>query len=194
MEAVEVYQMYCALKAHFGRGDYDFVKYNGKSSATKSSFWKRNDRHFFVRTSRKYKDKDIVKDYLLSNFIKNQKGWLGDFNDENYVEWKKRMQSLTYTFKEEMTPLVEDIELNNIFEIPESSHPILLKEYLGNRISIEAMIILDDLVQYTKNWDKKLSDDVIWPSVNKMIKNYKKFLTFDRKRCKLILMTLIKQE
>jgi len=194
MEAVEVYQMYCALKAHFGRGDYDFVKYNGKSSATKSSFWKRNDRHFFVRTSRKYKDKDIIKDYLLSNFIKNQKGWLGDFSDDNYVEWKKRMQSLTYTFKEEMTPLVEDIELNNIFEIPESSHPILLKEYLGNRISIEAMIILDDLVQYTKNWDKKLSDDVIWPSVNKMIKNYKKFLTFDRKRCKMILMTLIKQE
>jgi hypothetical protein len=194
MEAVEVYQMYCALKAHFGMGDYDFVKYNGKSSATKSSFWKRNDRHFFVRTSRKYKDKDTIKDYLLSNFIKNQKGWLGDFSDENYVEWKKRMQSLTYTFKEEMTPLVEDIELNNIFEIPESSHPILLKEYLGNRISIEAMIILDDLVQYTKNWDKKLSDDVIWPSVNKMIKNYKKFLTFDRKRCKLILMTLIKQE
>ena len=194
MEAVEVYQMYCALKAHFGRGDYDFVKYNGKSSATKSSFWKRNDRHFFVRTSRKYKDKDIIKDYLLSNFIKNQKGWLGDFSDDNYVEWKKRMQSLTYTFKEEMTPLVEDIELNNIFEIPESSHPILLKEYLGNRISIEAMIILDDLVQYTKNWDKKLSDDVIWPSVNKMIKNYKKFLTFDRNRCKMILMTLIKQE
>ena len=194
MEAVEVYQMYCALKAHFGRGDYDFVKYNGKSSATKSSFWKRNDRHFFVRTSRKYKDKDTIKDYLLSNFIKNQKGWLGDFSDDNYMEWKKRMQSLTYTFKEEMTPLVEDIELNNIFEIPESSHPILLKEYLGNRISIEAMIILDDLVQYTKNWDKKLSDDVIWPSVNKMIKNYKKFLTFDRKRCKMILMTLIKQE
>jgi hypothetical protein len=194
MEAVEVYQMYCALKAHFGMGDYDFVKYNGKSSATKSSFWKRNDRHFFVRTSRKYKDKDTIKDYLLSNFIKNQKGWLGDFSDENYVEWKKRMQSLTYTFKEEMTPLVEDIELNNIFEIPESSHPILLKEYLGNRISIEAMIILDDLVQYTKNWDKKLSDDVIWPSVNKMIKNYKKFLTFDRNRCKMILMTLIKQE
>ena len=194
MEAVEVYQMYCALKAHFGMGDYDFVKYNGKSSATKSSFWKRNDRHFFVRTSRKYKDKDIIKDYLLSNFIKNQKGWLGDFSDDNYMEWKKRMQSLTYTFKEEMTPLAEDIELNNIFEIPESSHPILLKEYLGNRISIEAMIILDDLVQYTKNWDKKLSDDVIWPSVNKMIKNYKKFLTFDRKRCKMILMTLIKQE
>ena len=38
MEAVDVYLMYCALKAHFGKSDYDFVKYGGKSSATKKSF------------------------------------------------------------------------------------------------------------------------------------------------------------
>jgi len=93
-----------------------------------------------------------------------------------------------------MLPLVEDNELNSIFEIPESSHPKLLKEYLGNRVSIEAMVILDDLVQYTKNWDKKLGDDVIWPNINKMIKNYKKFLTFDKNKCKIVLITLIKQE
>jgi len=193
MEAVEVYQMYCALKAHFSKGDYDFVKYNGKSSATKSSFWKRNDRHFFVRTSRKYKDKDKIRDYLLSNFNKNQKGWLGDFNDENYMEWKKRMQSLTYTFQQEMTPLLEDNELNDIFEIPKDTHPILLKEYLGNRVSIEAMIILDSLVEYTKNWNKKLSDDVVWPNIYKILENYKKFLTFDKNKCRIVTMTLIKQ-
>ena len=193
MEAVEVYQMYCALKAHFSKGDYDFVKYNGKSSATKSSFWKRNDRHFFVRTSRKYKDKDKIRDYLLSNFIKNQKGWLGDFNDENYMEWKKRMQSLTYTFQQEMTPLLEDNELNDIFEIPKDTHPILLKEYLGNRVSIEAMIILDSLVEYTKNWNKKLSDDVVWPNIYNILENYKKFLTFDKNKCRIVTMTLIKQ-
>jgi hypothetical protein len=147
-----------------------------------------------VRTSRKYKDKDVIKDYLLSNFIKNQKGWLGDFNDENYVEWKKRMQSLTYTFKQEMTSLLEDNSFGDIFEIPKDTHPKLLKEYLGNRVSIEAMIILDNLVEYTRNWNKRLGDDVVWPNTNKMLENYKKFLTFDRKRCKLILMTLIKQE
>ena len=53
MQAVDVYLMYCALKAHFGKGDYDFVKYGGKSSATKDSFWKRTDRLFFVKTQRK---------------------------------------------------------------------------------------------------------------------------------------------
>jgi hypothetical protein len=59
---------------------------------------------------------------------------------------------------------------------------------------MEAMIILDSLVEYTKNWDKKMKDDVVWPNINKMLKNYKKFLTFDRNKCKMILMTLIKQE
>ena len=40
MQPVDVYIMYCALKAHFGKGDYDYIKYGGKSSATKDSFWK----------------------------------------------------------------------------------------------------------------------------------------------------------
>ena len=104
------------------------------------------------------------------------------------------MQSLTYTFEQEMIPLLEDNSFSDIFEIPKDTHPRLLKEHLGNRVSIEAMIILDNLVEYTKNWDKKMGDDVVWPNINKMLENYKKFLTFDRKRCKLILMTLIKQE
>ena len=83
MQAVDVYLMYCALKAHFGKGDYDFVKYGGKSSATKDSFWKRTDRLFFVKTQRKYKKKQVIQDYLVSNFVQNTKGWLGDFNDDN---------------------------------------------------------------------------------------------------------------
>ena len=82
MQAVDVYLMYCALKAHFGKGDYDFVKYGGKSSATKDSFWKRTDRLFFVKTQRKYKKKQVIQDYLVSNFVQNTKGWLGDFNDD----------------------------------------------------------------------------------------------------------------
>jgi hypothetical protein len=93
-----------------------------------------------------------------------------------------------------MTSLLEDNSFGDIFEIPKDTHPKLLKEYLGNRVSIEAMIILDNLVEYTRNWNKRLGDDVVWPNTNKMLENYKKFLTFDRKRCKLILMTLIKQE
>ena len=57
---------------------------------------------FFVKTQRKYKKKQVIQDYLVSNFVRNTKGWLGDFNDENYIEWKKRTQSMSYNFKQEL--------------------------------------------------------------------------------------------
>ena len=31
MEAIDVYLMYCAMKAHFN-SDYDFIKYDGKTN------------------------------------------------------------------------------------------------------------------------------------------------------------------
>ena len=189
MQAVDVYLMYCALKAHFGKGDYDFVKYGGKSSATKDSFWKRTDRLFFVKTQRKYKKKEVIQDYLVSNFIQNTKGWLCDFNDDNYLNWKKRTQSMSYNFKEEL----EKIGKVNLLGIKRGQHPRLLKEYLGKRVSIETLVILDDISNFTKIWNKKLENDVVWPKVKKLMFDYKKFLTYDKKKCTIILNNFINQ-
>ena len=189
MQAVDVYLMYCALKAHFGKGDYDFVKYGGKSSATKDSFWKRTDRLFFVKTQRKYKKKQDIQDYFVSNFVCNTKAWLGDFNDDNYIEWKKRTQSMSYNFKEEL----ERIGKVNLLGIKGGQHPRLLKEYLGKRVSIETLIILNDISNFTKVWNEKLKNDVVWPKVKKLMSDYKKFLTYDKKKCTIILNNFINQ-
>ena len=189
MQAVDVYLMYCALKAHFGKGNYDFVKYGGKSSATKESFWKRTDRLFFVKTQRKYKKKQVIQDYLVSNFVQNTKGWLGDFNDENYIEWKRRTQSMSYNFKKKKKKIGEV----NILGIKDGQHPTLLKEYLGKRVSIETLVILDDISNFTKIWNKKLKNDVVWPKVKKLMFDYKKFLTYDKKKCTIILNNFINQ-
>ena len=189
MQAVDVYIMYCALKAHFGKGDYDYIKYVGKSSATKDSFWKRTDRIFFVKISGKYKKKDVILDYLVSNFVCNTAGWLGDFNDDNYNEWKKRTQSMSYNFKQEL----ERIGKVNLLGIKGGQHPRLLKEYLGKRVSIETLVILDDISNFTKIWNKKLENDVVWPKVKKLMFNYKKFLTYDKKKCTIILNNFINQ-
>ena len=187
MQPVDVYIMYCALKAHFGKGDYDYIKYGGKSSATRDSFWKRTDRIFFVKISRKYKRKEVILDYLVSNFVHNTKGWLGDFNDDNYIEWKKRTQSMTYNFKQELYK----IDNPNILGIGLGQHPVLLKQYLGKRMSIETLIILDDIRNFTERWSKKLKNDVIWPNVKKLMFDYNKFLTYDKKKCKVILNSFI---
>ena len=37
MQPIDAYLMYCAMKAHFDKSDYDFIKYNGKSKVSRLS-------------------------------------------------------------------------------------------------------------------------------------------------------------
>ena len=69
-----------------------------------------------------------------------------------------------------------------------------MREYFGKRVSLETLIILDELVQYQKNWDKKMSEDLFWPDVKKLMNDYKKFLTIPKETCKIVLINLIQKE
>ena len=191
MEPIDVYLMYCAMKAHFGKGDYDFVRFGGKSKVSRNSFWKRKDRSFFVKLSRKYKTSDEIKDYLVSNFVKENKGWVGNFTDKNYTQWKN--VNIVEKFEKDITPLLQDFDEGKfIFAVPESSHPKLLKEYLGKRVSLETMIILDELMEYSLRWNVQLKDDLMWPSINLLMNNYKKFLTIDKDKCRIVLFKFVR--
>ena len=187
MQPIDAYLMYCAMKAHFDKGDYDFIKYGGKSKVSRDSFYKRNDRIFFVKLTRKYKSKDDIQDYLLANFLKYSKGWVGKFHEDNYTEWKKRIQSLNYTFKSEIEPILD----SKLIAVSEHQHPKLLKEYLGKRVSLESMVILDSILNYSKTWNIKLKDDYVWKDVYKLINDYKSFLTFDKTKFKFALRELM---
>lgn len=191
MEAIDTYLMYCALKAHFGKTDYDFVTYHGKTRIKRDSFYKRKDRSFFVKISRKYKTEENIKNYFVSNFIKDSKGYVSNFSDENYEEWKDKRANFYNQFTLEIGPFVKNF--NPIFFIKDDEHPILLKEYLGKRVSLETLIILDELVEFTKTWNKKLSEDYIWQDIKKLMNNYKRFLTLDKNKYKIQLLNLIEE-
>jgi len=47
------------------------------------------------------------------------------------------------------------------------------------------------LVEYGKVWDTLLGDDVIWPNLKKFMKDYKRFLTIDKKQYRIRLLNLI---
>ena len=191
MEPIDVYLMYCAMKAHFGKGDYDYIKYNGKTRISRKSVWKRKDRYFFVKISKKYSNPKVVQNWFLANFIQDKRGYIANFSDENYESWKSWRENFLDEFATEMRPLVHNFE--PLFGQKDYEHPKLLKEYLGKRISIETMIILDELLGYGKKWDKNLSEDIVWPDIKKMMNNYKRFLTLDVKQCRISLLNLIEE-
>lgn len=90
MDAADVYLMYCAIKAHFSRENYDYHKFGGKTKIKRDSFYKRKDRFFFARLAKKYKTKEEIEDYLVSNYIACRGAWIGKFDDDVYNEWKRK--------------------------------------------------------------------------------------------------------
>jgi hypothetical protein len=191
MEGWQAYQMYLGLKLHFTT-DYDYNKYSGKTSASKESFLKRKDRYFFSRVARKYGDK--TQEYYIANFIKSPKGWLGDFSEENYLEWSKNKQSLTYNFLNDMAILFSQVEdFNSIFSLQTGQHPVLLKNFLAKRISVETMVILQGLLNYVKQFDEGLKDDLVWPDSRRLIVKYGAFLSYDKEKCKSQLLKTVKE-
>lgn len=191
MEAFDAYRMYLGLKLHFTT-DYDYERYGGKTSATKHSFLKRKDRNFFAKVARKYGES--TEDYFVSNFVCSPKGWLGDFNETNYNNWMKYRQSLTYNFINEMSFLFSQIEnFDELFSCQKGKHPVLLRNYLAKRINLQSMVILQGLVNYVKQFDKELKDDLVWPDSRRLIVKYGTFLNYDKEKCKVQLLKLIKE-
>jgi len=191
MEPIDVYIMYCAMKAHFSRKDYDFNKYGGKTKVSRDSFFKRKDRHFFVKLSRKYTTDIEIKNYYISNFIKDKRGYIANFSDENYKSWLLKRSGFFEQFVIELSPYIK--EFQPLFEVEGNNHPKLLKEFLGSRVSLETMIVLDELVEYGKNWDKLLEGDIIWIDLKKLMENYKGFLTINKNLYRMKLLKLIEE-
>ena len=192
----ETYQTYLSMKSHFTNRKYDFFKYGGKSRATMSSFNKRKDKYWFEKTSRKYSDEEVLN-FLLANFAitdNPQNLWIGEIinsGERNYSEWRKRQQSLTYLFKEQLNELLLEKNLEEVFNCSKG-HPPLLKKYLGGEISLETLTILEKVFSFAKNFDKKL-DDPVWESVSLKIKKYIPFININVFHYKKILREIVNE-
>ena len=190
----DAYRCYLALKNHFTKDKYDYHKYHGKVRATNEAFYKRKDRFWFEKFARQKNDKE-VEEFFVSNFIYSTDPgtvWIGEMIKEGegrYTEWKKKVQSLTYIFKEEASTIFENKKVDDMFDCSKG-HPPILKSYLGGDISLESMVIYYRILGYGKDFDKKLKDPV-WETVSRKIKKYSPFLNIDVSRYKKILKEVI---
>ena len=198
MMPFDAYRCYLSLKNHFTKDHYDYHKYRGKTRATVQAFYKRKDRFWFEKFARQKNDKE-VEEFFVSNFIYSTDPatmWIGEMIKEGegrYQEWKKKTQSLSYIFKEEVENVFEEQKVDDVFNCSKG-HPPILKSYLGGDTSLETMVILDGIFDYSTKWDKKMSDDVVWPDIKKLIENYKKFLTYQIDSCRMVVTNLTTME
>lgn len=190
----DAYREYLALKNHFTKDSYDYFKYNKKVRATIQSFYKRKDRMWFEKVSRQKSDQEVT-DFFVSNFVScpdPETLWIGEMikeGEDRYKNWQKKIQSLSYVFKEETEQLFEEYKFEEVFSCSKG-HPPLLKKFLSGKISIETMVIYNQIFLYGNNFDKQLKDPV-WETVSKRIKKYSPFLHIDVFRYRKILKQVV---
>ena len=199
MNGFDVYKIYLAIKLHFtSKGQsYDFHKHNGRTTARLATFTKRRDRYFFHKLSKSYNDKSIV-DYFLSNFVSNTNLWVGDIigksGDDHYKEWSKKLEALFYYYEQDLEYMLEqNIEFDDIFTSKNGQHPPILKMFLSKRINFETFIILDDILSFSKQLNKNISEKVLWPKLYDRMIRYKPFLRYNVTKYKKSLRDKLKE-
>jgi hypothetical protein len=184
----EVYRYYLALRLHFTTDTYDVIVQKGRVRASKQAFYKRKDLHSIRKIADQYSEKEVV-DFLVANFTAGDR-WGGMFDasaKDRYLEWKRRIESLSYIFENDVCKLVNWCAIKGVV-FPDSlfavtnQHPPLLKAYLRNDITIETLVILNKLYNFCNVLDEALKDDFIWPDISRIIKKYTPFLKIDREK------------
>ena len=190
----DAYKCYLSLKNHFTKDSYDYHKYCGKSRATVQSFYKRKDRFWFEKVARQKTDQEVIE-FFVANFVScpdPETLWIGEMikeGEERYTNWKRKVQSLSYVFKEESEKLFSQTKVDEVFQCSKG-HPLILKKFLSGKISLETMVIYDRIFSFGKDYDQKLKDPV-WQTVSRKIKKYNPFLNIDVFRYRKILKEII---
>ena len=195
MMPFDCYKTFLAMKSHFTKETFDYQKFGNKlSKITLKSFYKRKDRFYFESMVRKYPDKDI-ENFFVSNFVAGSDPQLVYMativktGEQTYRDWQKRIQSLSYVFKNEAEHLLDGKKVDDVFDCSKG-HPPILKSHLAGKTSLESMIICDRILGYRNNFNKKM-DDVVWKSVSMKMKKYSPFLNIDVFHYKKILKDLV---
>jgi len=194
MDAIDAYKIYLGVKNHFTQDSYDWFKYNKKVNVTYDSFLKRKDKIFFAKLGNR---KDAyLEEFLVSNFLHDTKIWVGELLseecEERYKEWKRKQESLTYVFKNEIDFLsgMSADELNSFFTAKDNDHPPIIKKYLRKEISLDTLSILNSYLHFINRYDK-IVHDPIYKEVSKLCKKYQPFLKYDNARMKKTLREVV---
>ena len=179
MNGYDLYCTYQAIKLHFSSESYNFFHYDGKTRVSIDAFQKRRDKFLFHRLARKYRDDEMVP-FLVANFVHSDDNWtkslLEEEAEQTYREWKRVTDSMTKIYVEDLQKIATKETFNDLFKVDEGQFPKLLNLFMQKEITIETMVILNNLFNFIKIWDKKISDDIIYPKISRKIRKYGSFL------------------
>ncbi len=189
MNGYDLYCTYQAIKLHFTSENYNFFHYDGKTKVSVEAFQKRRDKFLFHRLARKYRDEEMVP-FLVSNFVYSDGNWtkslLEEEAEQTYREWKRITDSMSKIYVDDLQKIATKETFNDLFRVEDGQFPKLLVAFLQKDVTIETMVILNNIFNFIQIWDKKISDDIIYPKISRKIRKYGSFLNVNVEKYKTL--------
>ena len=187
MDGFKAYRYYLAIKLHFTTDRFNVFENRGNVRGTREAFNARNDRYIFEKlASKRPDDKEIIQ-FFVSNFAygNDQAIYAGQEADDNYLQWQKRKQSMTKIFVDDLATLLTYAEVNKlkptaIFQFTENEYPVALNLFVGGKIAIETLNIINELTGILDEWSTHASVKYIWEDELRRIKKLTGFVKYDR--------------
>ena len=187
MDGFKAYRYYLAIKLHFTTEKFNVFENRGNVKGTREAFNARNDRYIFEKLANKYsEDREIIQ-FFVANFAYGNETAIyeGQQAEDNLTEWTKRKQSITQKFIDDLAIILTHIEVNklptaSIFNFIDSAYPVILELFIGGKISIETLRIIDDIYPIIEKWQETNSIKYIWNQEMLRIKKLTGFVKYDR--------------
>ena len=193
MTGFKAFRYYLALKLHFNNDKFNVFENRGNVKYSYENFNSRNDRHIFEKLARKFdSDKELIQ-FLVANFAYGHDNMIFAIEEANefYLEWQKRKQSITRIFKDDLNTIELEsqknaLSLDQIINFTLNEYPCIIRRYLGKKISIESISILNDLLDFIPVWKTNKSGMLILESDIRKIEKIKGFVKYDAEKIKPI--------
>jgi hypothetical protein len=187
MDGFKAYRYYLAIKLHFTTYKFDVFKNRGNVKGTREAFNARNDRYIFEKIAAKRSDDKEIIQFFVSNFAygKDAAIYAGQEAEDNYLIWQKRKQSVTKTFIDDLATILTYIEVNklshsSIFEFIDNDYPVALNLFIGGKITIESLRIIDDFTGVLEKWKTHPSIRYIWDDEIRRVIKLTGFVKYDK--------------
>jgi hypothetical protein len=177
----EICKDFMAVKLHF-KDKFDYFKYNGKYHLKFKTYEAKHDKFHYEKLANKHYCSNNAPIFFCANYIEDEKSldYIGNVSEQNYNNWFRRIQSLTYRFNQDIIKL--DDNFDSEFKIIDGQLPSIIQKFLEKEITLETIVIINRCIRFIEKTENKIEKNIFNNYILNKIKKYSPFLEFDTKK------------
>jgi len=180
------YSTYTTLRLHFTTDNFDIR--NGIKPKKPKNGVKTKMVQALQKLLRKAPTIEDFVGFLISNFLHGDM-WGGLYSpeaDEIFVDWKRKQESLTYMYTQELSTLaMYATHVEQLWQC-DGGHPLILRAYCGKICSLETLVILNKLYRFIEKLDVQLDKDPVWSMTSSIVQKYSPFIKINKEKFSMI--------